>query len=118
MRALSFGREHGRRIDRFDSDFVLARLARSDGVHVACMYLQPGGRVGRHPAVAPQLFAVVEGEGWAAGSDGRRVALRSGEAVLWTAGESHEAGTEVGMVAIVVETDLLSDDPATVGPLP
>ena len=117
MRHIRFGRGQGRRIEQHGSDFVQARLARSDDLHVSCMYLEPGGHVGRHPASVHQLFAVVQGAGWAAGDDGERITLRIGDAVLWPRGESHEAGTDSGMVAIVVESDLLSDDPATFGPV-
>lgn len=116
MQQVDFGREQGRWIEQHGSAFVLARLARTERLHVACMYLEPGGCVGRHPTAKRQLFAVVQGEGWAAGGDGERVALRAGTAVVWDAGESHEAGTDTGLVAIVIESDLLADDPRNLGP--
>ncbi|HET9014438.1 MAG TPA: cupin domain-containing protein [Thermomicrobiaceae bacterium] len=107
MRHVDFTPGNGRRIARYGSDFVQARLAHRDELHVSCMYLEPGGRVGRHPASVQQLFAVVQGEGWAAGDDGTRVTLRAGDAVLWEAGERHEAGTDTGLTAIVVESAAL-----------
>jgi GrpB-like predicted nucleotidyltransferase (UPF0157 family) len=53
--------------------------------------------------VARQLFAVVAGSGWASGMDGRRWDLTAGYAVLWDAGEAHEAGSEHGLTAVGVE---------------
>ena len=50
MRTFSFGPEAGRHVDRYGSDFHLSRLAHAEGIHVACMYLGPGGLVGYHPA--------------------------------------------------------------------
>ncbi len=68
MKAFSFGPEHGRHIQRYGSNFVLSRLAHTAGIHVGCMRLGPGGRVGYHPASTYQLFAVVAGEGWVRGA--------------------------------------------------
>jgi quercetin dioxygenase-like cupin family protein len=69
--------------------------------------IRPGGRVGRHPAAAQQLFAVVRGSGWTAGADGRREAIASGQSVLWDAGEEHESGSDQGLTALVVEADVI-----------
>ncbi|MDQ2983743.1 MAG: cupin domain-containing protein [Actinomycetota bacterium] len=79
---------------------------------VVCVRLGPGGRIGRHPAAASQLFAVVQGEGWVSGADGEQVPVAAGEAALWEPGEEHEAGTDVGMTAVVVEADQLEPPPA------
>ena len=70
--------------------------------------LGPGGVVGRHPAVAAQLFVVVSGTGWVSGSDGDRVPIRAGEAVAWEPGEEHESGSDEGMTALVVEAGSLA----------
>ena len=118
MRVFDFGPAVGRHIERYGSDFTQSRLARSAGVHVSCMHLAPGGRVGFHPAATPQLFAVVAGNGWARGEAPERVRIAAGRAVLWDTGERHEAGTENGMIAIVVEGDVLAGDPDGIGPLP
>lgn len=118
MRVFEYGPAKARRIERHGSEFVQSRLARSAGVHVSCMHLAPGGLVGYHPATTPQLFAVVAGDGWARGEGPERVALTAGQAVFWDAGERHEAGTDNGMTAIVVEGDALGGEPAAIGPLP
>jgi quercetin dioxygenase-like cupin family protein len=75
-----------------------------DGFTVDVLTVAAGGRVGRHPTRLWQLFAVVEGEGWVAGSDGRHEPIRAGEAVLWEPGEEHESGSERGMVVCVVQS--------------
>jgi quercetin dioxygenase-like cupin family protein len=69
--------------------------------------VEPGGVVGRHPAVVAQLFVVVRGSGWVSGGDGGREEIASGEAVLWDAGEEHESGSEEGMTALVLEAESL-----------
>jgi quercetin dioxygenase-like cupin family protein len=75
--------------------------------HVVVIELAPGGVVGRHPAAATQLFAVVAGTGWVSGSDGERVPIRVGEAVAWEPGEEHESGSDEGMTVLVVEAESL-----------
>jgi quercetin dioxygenase-like cupin family protein len=73
--------------------------------HVVVIEIAPGGLVARHPAVVAQLFVVVRGSGWVSGADGERQAIRSGEAVLWEAGEEHESGSDDGMTALVIEAE-------------
>ena len=70
--------------------------------------LGPGGVVGRHPAAAVQLFAVVSGTGWVSGDDGDRIPIRAGEVVAWEPGEEHESGSDEGMTALVVEAESLA----------
>jgi hypothetical protein len=72
------------------------------------MYLAPGGQVGRHPASVAQLFLVVNGEGWVEGEAGPRQPITAGQAALWAAGETHAAGTEAGLTAIVFEGEDLA----------
>lgn len=72
------------------------------------MRLAPGGLVGLHQASAPQLLAIVEGEGWIRGQDDQRTPITAGDAVFWEAGEWHETGSEDGMVALVIESVSLS----------
>ncbi len=85
-----------------------AGLARTEDFHVACVRLEPGGLAGRHPAVSDQLSAVVEGSGWVASADDERHPIATGEAAVWHTGEEHEAGTDSGLVAIVVEAEELA----------
>ena len=87
------------------SGATVAGIARLEGsAQVVCIRLEPGGRVGEHPATIPQLFLVVAGSGWVrAGADRRDVAAGSG--ALWEPDELHESGTEDGMTAVVVEAE-------------
>ena len=116
MRIFGFGPEHGRRVDRFGSDFTISRLVHTEETHVGCMRLGPGGVVGYHEATTYQLFAVVEGEGWVRGEGPERTPIHAGEAAFWGPREWHAAGTETGMVAIVVEGAVLGSDPGAIGP--
>jgi quercetin dioxygenase-like cupin family protein len=90
------------------SGFTMRGLVRSEQAHVALAILAPGGLIGRHAAEVPQLFVVVEGSGWVAGGDEERVEVAAGDGVLWDAGEEHEAGTDDGLVALLVESNALT----------
>ncbi len=92
------------RVDPKTSQAVVAPLfAEAAQARVVCIYIRAKGFLPRHPATVAQLFAVVEGEGWVAGTDGRRVPIKSGQAAFWDRGEEHESGTEGGLKAIVIE---------------
>ena len=107
---ITFAAADASTIDRFDSVAAsVNRLARVDGQGaVAAIRLGPGGRVGRHPAVKTQLFVVIDGSGMVSGDDGVEIAITSGHAALWRAGEHHESSTTSGMTAIVIEVDAIS----------
>lgn len=109
MRLFSLDGPRARAITEFGSAGVtIFPLARPDGgVHLARMLIEAGGQIGAHPGDTPQLFAVLVGEGWVAGSDGRQVAIRTGEAAFWEAGEAHSTGSEQGMTALVIEAESL-----------
>ena len=96
-------------LTHFDSDGVRLRaLVRAlepvDGFAVDVVTVAAGGRLGRHPTRLWQLYAVVSGEGWVSGADGRPEPIRAGEAVLWEPGEEHGSGSDGGMVACVVQS--------------
>jgi GrpB-like predicted nucleotidyltransferase (UPF0157 family) len=104
MRIFRFDPEVSVPIRDFGSRFRIGRLTGQDSrVQVAIAHLEPGGLIGRHPAVAQQLLGVVAGSGWVSGSEGIRQPIRPGYAALWLAGESHEAGTEEGLTAVCIE---------------
>lgn len=115
MHIYRFGPDVGRAITQYGSDFVMARILRiaaeagygegDEGVSIGCMHLSAGGNVGFHQATTPQLFLVVAGVGWVAGTNRVRRSIRQYEAAFWEAGEWHEAGSEPGMTAIVIEGD-------------
>jgi hypothetical protein len=73
------------------------------GGQVVAMWVEPGGQVGAHAAVGPQLFLVVQGAGWVEGADGARAPTHAWQAVYWEDGERHAAGSPGGMGALVIE---------------
>ncbi len=104
MRIFRFDPEVSIPISNFGSRFRIGPLTGPDcRLGVAVVHLPPDGLIGRHPAVAQQLLAVVAGSGWVSGPDGVHRPIRSGYAALWLAGESHEAGTDDGLTAISIE---------------
>jgi quercetin dioxygenase-like cupin family protein len=73
-------------------------------VHIASV--SPGGLLGRHPARLWQLFHVISGSGWVSGDDGQRHGIQAGQSVRWSPGESHESGSDTGMLAAIVQADV------------
>ena len=71
-------------------------------VHVA--HLAAGGTIGRHPAAAAQLFAVIAGEGEVSGDDGARLPIVAGQAAVWDTGEVHQSWAVTDMTVVLVET--------------
>lgn len=113
MRLYSFRAADGRAITEFGSERVaitgILRVSGGD-VHIGCMHLEPGGRVGAHRATTPQLFLIVSGEGWVRGPEPERTAISADQAAFWESGEEHESGSDTGMVALVIEGDTLNPD--------
>ncbi|MED4254816.1 cupin domain-containing protein [Priestia megaterium] len=71
------------------------------------VYIEGEGTVGYHKAPIPQLFIVVEGEGWVTGENQKRIPIKRGEAALWEKEEWHTSGSETGMTAIVIQSEEL-----------
>ncbi len=116
MIILPFGGNLGRYIRQYGSQAAsLSGIARIDGTaSVRCMAIGPDGNVGFHRAAAPQLFLVVQGEGWVRGESEERIPVRAGQAVFWQKDEWHASGSRSGMTAIVIEADSIrpADVPA------
>ena len=106
MRLFRFARDSGTTIDRYNSSgFTLAGVAHlMEEAMIQCAFLDPGGSIGYHQAAVPQLFLVIQGEGWVRGQAPERTRIQAGQAAYWEKGEWHEAGTESGMNAIIIET--------------
>lgn len=100
-----FDPEVGRSIDHYKSSgFTICGVVHVfDEAVVNCAYLSSGGVIGYHQAVGPQLFLVVQGEGWVRGESIERISVQAGQAAYWEKGEWHESGTETGMTAIIIE---------------
>lgn len=109
MEIFSFRKETGKNISKFHSNFIIARIAQSDGdAHIHCMHLPENGIIGHHQAVVPQLLMVVEGEGWVKGEEDEYIAVKTGYTVFWRQDEWHETKTKTGLTAIVIESEAIS----------
>ncbi len=90
---------------------LISMLARVEqqmaGFAVDVTTYSPGGHNERHSAGLWQLLAVVQGEGWASGADGKREPLCAGDAVLWEPHEEHESGTDNGMTVVIVQSPVV-----------
>jgi hypothetical protein len=101
---LDFSKAVGKKITAYGSRFIMTKIVTGEGpYHIGSMYFGENEWVGRHDAVTPQLFLVVQGDGWVSGQDEIKKNIKAGEAAFWINGESHEAGTATGMIAIVIE---------------
>jgi len=106
MKLYRFDREVGKSIDAYNSSrFIIARIARLfEEAVINCAYLETNGVIGYHQVTIPQVFLVVQGEGWVRNETSERVSIKAGEAVYWGKDEWHESGTERGMTAIIIES--------------
>ena len=105
IRIVEFTAETSEPIESFSSILASAvPLARGVGEsHVYAVHIEPGGEIGAHPAGFDQLFLIVQGSGWVAGSDGVRHSLAALQGAFVPKGETHAKGSEAGMVAIMVQ---------------
>ncbi len=105
MKIFRFDRETAKSIDRYNSTgFTLSRVVHLlEETMIQCAYLEPHGGIGYHQATVPQLFMVVQGEGWVRGETQEITRIQAGEGAYWEEGEGHEAGTETGLTAIIIE---------------
>ena len=76
-------------------------------IQAAIFRFAPGGRLARHPATVPQVFAVLDGSGEVSGADVVGEPIGAGEAVFWSQGEEHEAKSAAGLTALIVEGELV-----------
>jgi len=108
MKIFHFDSEVGKGVDAHGSSgFVISRIAHLlDEAVVNCAYLERDGVIGFHQATIPQLFLVVQGDGWVRSESPERISIRAGQAAHWEKGEWHESGTETetGMTAIILES--------------
>lgn len=109
MKFYQFKKESGKKITKFDSDFVMSRITQTEkAVHIGCVHLDGNGVIGYHQAVVSQLLLVVNGEGWVRGETDEYIKVHSGEAVFWDKDEWHETKTDTGLTAIVIESEELT----------
>lgn len=81
-------------------------ILRSGGpAHVITALLEPGGKIGRHPASRPQLLMVVSGNVRITGDGGQALELCAGQAVLFERGEQHESVASNAVTLVIMEFD-------------
>ncbi len=109
MEFFRFGHEVGKRISKFNSDFIMSRIIQTEqAAHIGYMYLEADGVIGYHQAVTPQLLLILVGEGMVRGEKDEYVKVEAGDAVFWSKDEWHETKTATGLTAIVIESEELN----------
>ena len=112
MHTIRFAPDCAAPITQFDSvGAASVHLADGEGAsHAYCLHFAPGGEIGPHVAGFGQLFLVVAGEAWAAGADGQRAILATGEGAVFERGELHSKGSAGGATVIMVQMREMSAD--------
>jgi quercetin dioxygenase-like cupin family protein len=110
IRLIDFSAETARPIELFSSSSASStELAHGSGEsHAYAIHFAPGGLIGPHPAGFDQLFLVVQGSGWVAGSDGVRHSVGTNRGVFIPQGEVHSKGSAPGMVVVMVQSSRFS----------
>jgi quercetin dioxygenase-like cupin family protein len=72
-------------------------------VQAAIFRFEPGGRLKRHLATIPEIFAVLEGSGEVSGANGVDEPIGTGEAVFWLEGDDQEMKSEAGLTVLVIQ---------------
>ena len=80
-------------------------ISEKSPIQAAVFRIAPGGRIGPSTATVPQIFAVLQGEGEVTGEDGVSTRVVTGDAVLLTPGEDHEATSASGVTLLIIEGD-------------
>ncbi|QUW24101.1 cupin [Sporosarcina sp. Marseille-Q4063] len=106
MKIIRMNEIKGKSITQYDSKMIMRKILMTDkSTHVGIMQLDKGGIVGYHDATVPQILLIIEGEGWVRSGTSRKVRVVAGDAVLWETGEGHETTSEMGLKAIVIESE-------------
>ncbi|MGE7602517.1 cupin [Peribacillus sp. NPDC097675] len=105
MEFYTFSKDSGKRISKFNSNFIMSRVIQTDkAANIGCMHLEENGVVGYHQAVVPQLLVVIVGEGYVRNDKEEYFKVESGDAVFWEKDEWHETKSDKGLTAIVIES--------------
>ena len=106
MKIFLFNKEYGKQITQFNSCFIMNRIMQTKReAHIGCVHLEENGIIGFHQAVIPQLLIIVSGVGYVRGEKNEWFQVRSGDAVFWDKEEWHETKTDMGLTAIVIESE-------------
>jgi len=112
LKIYKFSKENGKKVEKYQSHLATyVKMIQTNGAAtIGYMYIEGEGTVGYHEAPIPQLFIVVEGEGWVTGENQKRISIKRGEAALWEKGEWHTSGSETGMAVIVIQSEELNPE--------
>ena len=107
MEIFNFGKEVAQKINNYNSvsSFYSKFMKTESPTTIGFITIEQGGIVGYHKAPVPQLFLVVEGQGWVEGENKQRVTIKSGQGVFWNKGEGHISGSELGLTALVLQSE-------------
>ena len=109
MKIYNYGKETGKQVSAFSSDFIMSRIIHTGSeAHIGCVYLAQQGVIGYHQATCPQLLLILNGEGYVRGEEEIFTAVHAGQAIFWEQDEWHETRTDTGMTAIIIESDTLN----------
>ncbi|AYV66704.1 cupin [Niallia circulans] len=109
MKLITIGK--GKSIEQYNSvSASYCKIMKTDeATNIGIITLGPKGILANHQAPVPQLFHVVEGEGWVRDIDDRKLLIKKGEAVFWEQGEWHETGSDTGLTAFVIQASNLKE---------
>ncbi|GAA1918174.1 cupin domain-containing protein [Nocardioides hwasunensis] len=86
--------------------FSVGAFGISADAHLVAVRLEPGGVIGRHPAVGRQILVVLSGEAEVSGAELTVSRIGPGQGAVWEPGEVHETRSPGGLTAMIVEGDL------------
>jgi hypothetical protein len=98
-------REHGS-----SSVFLSSIVEVMRSAAIAWMHFDPRGFIGGHSLTSPQIFLIVEGDGWVRSNQPEPIPVSMGDGVFWDTGDWQEVGSDNGMMVILIESKL--PDPA------
>ncbi|MCJ7989936.1 cupin [Priestia sp. OVS21] len=77
MEIYKFSKEHGEKVEKYQSHLAtyVKMIHTNEAATIGYMYIEEEGTVGYHEAPIPQLFIVVEGEGWVTGENRKQYPL-------------------------------------------
>jgi len=81
-----------------------AELAAGSGaVHIHVVHIAAGGEIGPHVASFGQFFLCLEGSGWVAAADDRRISISRGQVAYFAREERHSKGSTDGLHALIIQ---------------
>ena len=106
MRIIKMNEIEGKAVTQYDSKMIMRKIMMTEKpAHVGIIHLEKSGIVGYHEATVPQVLLIIEGEGWVRTGTDDKVKITAGDAVVWAKGEGHETNTDLGLKAIVIESE-------------